>query len=164
MGHGQAMTRPGARRRRGSAYILVLGTAMIVTTIGMSSLLLMRVHTHVANASQDEVKARFYGPSVADYATFRIAGDANWRNTYTSDLWTPQITVGEMKFRCKLVDEADGDLADDDYQPVRLYSEATVGSAVRIYSVVLEPDVDGGGALTGSVTPVPGTWRQEVLP
>ena len=164
MAHERAMTRPGARRRRGSAYVLVLGTAMIVTTIGMSSLLLMRVHTHVANASRDEVKARFYAPSVADYVAFRIALNANWRTTCTNDTWTLEQTFGELKYRHKLVDEGDGDLADDDYQPVRLYAKATVGNAVRIYSVLLEPDVDGVGALTGSMTPVPGTWRQEVLP
>ena len=164
MAREQAMTRPDARHRRGSAYILVLGTAMIVTTIGMSSLLLMRVHTHVANASRDEVKARFFGPSVADLATFRIASNAAWRTAYTNDAWTNEQTVGELKFRYKLIDEADGDLGDDGYQRARLYAKATVGSAVRIYSVMLEPDVDGGGALTGSVTPVPGTWRQEVLP
>ena len=158
------VTRRRHHNRRGTVYILVLGTAMIVTTIGMSALLIMRVHTRIAEASLDEVKARFYAQSAVDVATFWIAADADWRPTYTNDTWTPYDTAGELKFRLKFVDEQDGDLADDVYQPVRVYAEAKVKAAVRIYAVVVEPDVDGGWALTGSVTPVPGTWRQEVLP
>ena len=131
------MTRRHHHNNRGSAYILVLGTAMIVTTIGLSSLLIMRVHTHTANASRYEIKARFYAQSVVDIVLFRIAADANWRTTYTNDTWTSQEHIRELWFRYKLVDEQDGDLADDAYQPVRVYAEATVGTAVRIYSVLL---------------------------
>ena len=136
-----AVRRP--RNCRGSAYVLVLGTAMVVTTIGMSALLIMRVHTHTANASRDEIKARFYGQSVVDIVLFRIANDANWRTTYTNDTWTGREKIRELRFRYKLVDEEDGDLADDVYQPARLYAEATVGAAVRIYSVLLNPGSSG---------------------
>jgi len=101
---------------------------MIVTTIGLSSLLMMPVHSDVANASRDEVKARFYAPSVADLAVFRIAANANWSTEYTNDQGTTEQTVGELEFRYKLVDQEDG------------------------------------GVSTISVTTVPDTWRQEVLP
>ena len=158
------MTRSGIHHRRGTAYILVLGTAMIVTTIGLSSLLIMRVHTRVAEASRDELKARFYAQSVVDIVMFRIANDVNWRTTHTNDTWTAEEKITELTFQYKLVDELDSDLTDDGYEPARLHAKAAVGTSVRIYSVVLDPDVDGGGVLTGSVTPVPGTWRQEILP
>jgi len=110
---------------------------MIVTTIGLSSLLIMRVHTHTADASRYEVKARFYAQTVVDIVLFRITSDPNWRTTYTNDTWTVREKVRELRFRYKLVDEEDGDLADNTYQSVRVYAEATVGTAVRLYSVLL---------------------------
>lgn len=158
------MQRTSHHRCRGSVYVLVLGTAMIVSTIGLSTLLLARVHNHAARMNLNELKARFYGPSVVELALFRIEADANWRSTYTHDRWLANEAVGELTFTFKLVDEQDTDLANDALDPVRLYAAALVDDALRIYSIQLLPDVDLAGIPTGTMTPAPGTWRREVLP
>ena len=129
-----------AHHRRGSAYIAVLGTAMIITIIGLSSLLITRVQQRAAAGSHDLVKARFQGESTVDLAQFWIAEDPNWRTSLKNDVWSGVRTIDEADISYKLVDEVDGDLANDDTQPVRVYSKAVVGNATRIYSMELAPD------------------------
>jgi len=125
--------------RRGSAYIAVLGAATIVTVIGLSALWVARVRGRGAKVDQDAAQARFYAQSAVDIVRFRIANDPNWRTTYTHDTWQADKALGEHTFSFKLADEADGDLANDPSQPVRLYTRANVGDATRLYSVLLQP-------------------------
>lgn len=120
---------------------------MMVAVIGMSAIALTRVQTRIANANRDVTKARFYSQSLIDVVLLRLAGNANWRNTYTDDTWSTAETVGDVTLQFKLVDE-DGDLADDAADPVRLYAKATVGQAVRIVSVLL----DKGEAVEAATT------------
>lgn len=126
------------RRHRGSAYVAVLGMSMIITVIGLSAVMAARVTTRTVNADRDMARAVFAGRSVMEIATHRIANDSAWRSTYTNDTWTTDETLDELVFSYKLVDEQDGNLTGDTTQPVRLYAKATVGDALRIYSVVLE--------------------------
>lgn len=142
------MSRRSNRHRTGSVYLVVLGAAMIVAVLGVSALMAVRVHRRVAEASGEVLRARFAAESIIDLAAFRIASDPNWRSAYTHDEWTPTEALGgDIGFQFKLVDERDGDLADDPSQPVRLYGRAAAGDAVRIYSVLLTPD---GGPLANN--------------
>lgn len=125
--------------RPGSVYIAVLSVAMLVTVIGLSALQVVRVEQRAVTATESAVQADVFAQAVLDLALFRIAGDLNWRSTYTHDTWTSEQTVGDVSFSFKLRDERDADLADDTKQPVRLYGKATAGDAVRIYSVLLQP-------------------------
>ncbi len=128
-----------ATRRRGSVYVAVLGVAMMVTILGLSALAATRLRRDSAVGTETVVKASLYAQSVVDIVLYRLENDPNWRTTYTHDIWTADEPVGEVTFAYHFVDEADGDLANDPTQPVRLYVKATVGEAVRIASVRLAP-------------------------
>ncbi len=122
---------------KGGVYIVVLGTAMFVTVVGMSALLMARINTRITNADRDIVKARYYAQSLIEVGMLKAMTDPNWRTTHTNDIWSTDYTWDETVVTYKFVDENDADLADNPADPVRLYAKATVNDAVRIYSVVL---------------------------
>gem|GEM_PF-884125 len=128
-------------RRPGGVYVLVLGVALMVTIIGLSALLAVRVELRAVNNTEQTAKADFYAQSAIDLAMFKLAADSSWRTTYTNDTWVPLPTSGNGTCSFKLVDELDGNLANDPTQPVRVYGKAAIGEAVRIYSVQLDPIV-----------------------
>ena len=125
--------------RRGTVYIAVLGISLLVVIIGLSTLLAVRVERRAASATEAAVKARLGAESVTDLALCWITADPNWRSTYTSGTWAAAQTVDGVTFSLKLVDELDGNLANDPTQPVRLYGKAVTGEATRISSLVLNP-------------------------
>ena len=125
--------------RRGSLYIAVLGVATFVAVVGLSALAAVRIQQRVASLNEAAAQADFYAQSATDLTMFWIAADANWRTTYANDTWTTERSDGPVRFNFKLVDELDGNLANDPTQPVRLYGRATAGDAVRMYSVQLQP-------------------------
>jgi len=135
-----ALDNPARRGcRRGSIYLATLGTAVIVTIIGLSALLVARVHRATAAAVEDATRARIAADCAVDVMIFRLAGQSDWRDVLENDVWTSEEIAGDATVSYKLVDEIDGDLSNDDTQPVRLYAKARVGRAVRICSVLLNP-------------------------
>ena len=102
-------------------------------------MMLARNELRAASMAQNAVQADIGAQSLADLATYWVANDQWWRTNYTNNTWTTPQTVGGVSFTYKLIDELDGNLADDPNEPVRLYGKATVGDAVRIYSVRLNP-------------------------
>lgn len=115
---------------------------MLVTIIGLSSLLAGRVRLRVAALNESAIKADCAATSMIELALLRITNDPSWRTTYTNDTWTADETIGDITYSFKLVDEQDGDLAVGLASPVRLLGKATVGDVVRIYSVLLAGSSD----------------------
>ncbi len=136
---GLMMGGTGLTRRRGSAYIGLIGVAMIVTVIGLSALLGVRVELRTARLTEASAASQFVAPSIIEVGLLRINEDPDWRRTYTHDVWGIEETIGALKYTLKLVDEQDGDLANDPTDLARLYAKTTVGDAVGIYSVLLKP-------------------------
>jgi len=91
---------------------------------------------------------------------FRIESDAAWRTTCTSDVWSPDVGVGDAWVSYKLVDENDGNIASGAGDAVRIYGRARVHETVRIYSVVLAPS----NAVTKPMARQPATWRRDMAP
>jgi type II secretory pathway component PulK len=108
------------RCRRGSMYVAVLLTAMIVAVIGISALTITRVELRSAEGAKDTIEARFYAQSALEIGSHLINGDRNWRTAYSSGVWVAEQSIGTGTYAWKLVDEQDGDLANDPSQPVRL--------------------------------------------
>lgn len=127
------------RRARGTVYLLVLSVSVLITGIGLSALMLTRVERRTTELTRAITEARLAASSLLEVIVVRINNDTKWRSTYTHDVWEPNETFDDMVFTFKLVDEEDGDLANDISQPVRLYCKVDTGGARRIYSVLLEP-------------------------
>lgn len=123
------------RMRRGSAYLAVLGVAMLVTLIGLSGVLATRVGRRNAALSVAAWQADTAAQCFVDVVLFRLTHDLYWRVNYQNDAWSAPETCGDAAASFKLVDELDGDLTNDETQPARLYCRATIGEAMRMYSV-----------------------------
>lgn len=127
------------RPRRGSAYVLVLTTALTVTVIGLSALLTARVQMRIGSDEHTTIQCRLMAQAYVDVVVQRLTDDPAWRGKHTNDVWKAPEPGGGATLAYKLVDEEDGDLANDDFQSVRLYAKASIGNVTRMHSVLLSP-------------------------
>ncbi|XAL98866.1 hypothetical protein OT109_14910 [Phycisphaeraceae bacterium D3-23] len=132
------MTRRTATRQRGTVYLLVLVVTAMLVGIGVTAVMVGRIDVQGEALQDDMAQARQLGLGGLEVVRKRLESNSGWRSTYTNDVWSAPTVVGDGVCVFKLVDEGDGSLLDDDTDPVRVYVKATVGSAVRIYSVVIE--------------------------
>lgn len=127
-------------RQRGSVYILVLGVSLLVTVLGVGALMAVRVERDRATLDADAQQARRLAESAIDLALLEINNDPAWRTTHTDDVW-----VGEQSFAGGAIDwkldDADGDLADDDTERIKLIGAGRLGDARQRVGVTLEPPV-----------------------
>ncbi len=86
------------KRRCGSTYVLVLGTAMLVTVIGLSTLLVTRIEARSSRTTNDMAEARLYAQSAIDMGLFWIKQDADWRTTYGEGAWATDQVIGSGTF------------------------------------------------------------------
>jgi hypothetical protein len=144
--------------RQGSIYLAVMGVAMIVSIIGMTSMQIARLQLKSAGNRQDLEEARLLSQSGVEFGLGNMDFLPNWRTGMVSDVeMTPPLVVGNgtMTYSLSLVDE-DSDLSDDTNDSVRILGIGRVGDAVYATSVLLE----AAGALE-VMQIVPGTWRRK---
>jgi type II secretory pathway component PulK len=139
-------------------YLAVLGASMIITVLGVAGIFVVRLQAQTTTTANHAVRATAASASVIDLARLRLNTSATWRTDHTNNTWIADITFDGGRIAYKLVDEADGNLANDSTTPVRVYGRAVFGKALRMQSVLVNPDG------TGKLVAVAGSWRQEVLP
>jgi hypothetical protein len=126
------------RRRRGTAYLLVLIVSMLVLVIGLSALLNAQARGRVSGSVADQMIARVLAISAVDLAVYELAHDSNWRATYASGEWQPKRNIdGEDSVTFRLVDEDDGDLLGGTLLPVRLHGLGESHDAIQVCSVLI---------------------------
>jgi hypothetical protein len=145
-------------RRGGSAYLFLVGVATLMTVIGLALAVTSRLQTRSQNLIRDWEDAGTYAASAVEHGLASVAATSTWRTVYTSGSWIPAKSFGRGSFQWRLVDEADGNLSNNPAQPARLYGKATVGSACRMYSVLLEVGADGLAHVN------PASYRWEINP
>ncbi len=128
--------------RRGTSYLFFLGTALLVTIIGLSAMMVLRVKLRAAEGLGDRATAKLYAQSAVDAALLAIYSDRTWRTSITHDTWVAEQTFGDGSLTYKLVDEADGDLSADTNAPVRVYGKGVCRESVWIYSVLVQPPLE----------------------
>ena len=67
--------------RRGSVYLAVLGTAMIVSVLALSALALQRVQNRMLTSSADVRQAQLNAEAAIELGLLTIKNDPNWRTT-----------------------------------------------------------------------------------
>jgi len=108
------------RKRRGSAYITVLGTALAITVIGLSGIMASRVRLRWARNADDFANARLYAVSAIEMGLLRIQSNSDWRTFYGNGTWEADKLIGTGTYTLLGVDPADGNLADDPMHPLLL--------------------------------------------
>ena len=124
---------------RGSVYILVLGSAMLVTVIGVSSLLLTRVQHRVASNADDMVEARLHAWAAVNLGLQLIDQDSSWRGTYGNTSWPKNQPIGDGTYTIEVTDPADADLVAGPPGPVILSGIGMMNQARHEIQVTLAP-------------------------
>ena len=134
-------------RRRGTVYVVVIGVATTVSLIGMSGLMVARLQMRRAAEANAWTEAGDLALSGIELGITRVNAAANWRTSFQNNVEITPIAIGGGTVSFKLVDAAlglaggDGNLANNGFDPVRLYGIGRVGKTVRVYSAQLIGDV-----------------------
>jgi hypothetical protein len=138
-------------RRRGVAYLVVLGAAMLVAVLGMASLTAMRIERKAVENVADAAEARLIAQAAVEIGLQRIADDPTWRTTYTNGTWLTDIPLGNGRFTLAGIDPDDGDLGNSESHGVVLVGTGSKGRAVQKAEVTLVPKLQGLGCLTSAM-------------
>lgn len=133
------------KARKGSLYISVLGVAMVVSIIGLSSVMISRLELRSAHDTQLVTEAGVLSQSAIEWGITRINADSNWRNTYTNDAWQPDQAFGNGLFSFKLVADS-GDLTNPANGDVNIVGRGVVSRATQLCSVRVNNSVVSLGA------------------
>jgi len=131
-------------RRGGYLYLSVMGVAVIVSMVGMSAITLARLQLNHARIGNDASDAKLLAVAAVEAASATIHRHAvlseDWRTMYQNDTEypSPAQPLGGGTFTWKLAD-ADGDLADDDSDFVRIYGYGRVGNITHVETALLQP-------------------------
>jgi hypothetical protein len=122
--------------------VFFLGTALMVTVIGMSALTVFRVKVRSLEGVNDLAAARLHAQAGIQAGIYTIQMDTNWRTGYAHNTWSAAEPIGTGTYRWKLVDEVNGGLAVDAAAPVRIYGQGNAGGSVFICSVLVQGTLD----------------------
>ncbi len=135
------LTPDATHRRRGSIYIMVLGTSTAMTVIGLSALLAVRIERRGAEGTADLSKARFHARSAIEMGLFQIGSDLDWRTNQTNGNWYVDKPISTGTFTLEGVDPNDGDLGNNDTDPLVFTGIGTRGDALYSLQVTLTAEV-----------------------
>jgi len=134
-------------RCAGSIYLTVLGCSMLLTVIGLGSLLAVRVQRRLTETVHDSAKARLCAQSAIDLGLGYVAQDSNWRNNMSNGAWLSDKQLGDATLTLEGIDPEDNDLADSEYDTLVLTGIGVKGIARHKSQVTLVPVIEPLDAL-----------------
>src|SRR5579864_1825634 len=137
-------TKHSAPPSAGVAYVCILGASLLVAVMAFSMLTVARLNVRANGKINDAADAEVLAESAVEHCLTALNQNSNWRTTYQNNVKVAAVPLGRGSFTWKLVDEVNGTLASG---PARLYAYGSVGSAVRVYSVIIQPNADGSPVL-----------------
>jgi len=128
-----------SHHRRGAAMLLVLIAVAVATILALSFLAAQRPTAVVASNIDRKAKARQIAESALKMAIDYVNEDADWRTDKTSGTWMADASLDGGTFTLTGIDEADGDLADDNTDVVTLSVVATYQGVTHRVSARVTP-------------------------
>ena len=102
-------------KRRGGTYIIVVGSALVVSSLGMMAILQQRVQRKGFEAAADMEQARLNAESAVRLGLLQMARDPNWRSAAAANggavLTLTSADFGNVVLEA--LDPHDADLTDD---------------------------------------------------
>lgn len=114
-------------RCRGSIYLTVLGSSLIVTVIGMSALAAVRIQRQVDQTNHDLAQARLLARSALELGMLQIRDDPRWR-TRGEGPWFSDRPMADGRMSLTVSDPLGGGFSDPQ-GPAALTGEGHVGVA-----------------------------------
>lgn len=125
--------------RAGGVYIVVLGTALIVSVLGMSTLVLQRLQSRQLSATGDMRQAQLNAEAAVELALLAIQTESDWRTARTNGRWFTARNTGQGHCSADVIDPLDNNLADDDQEPVIIVGIGNSGLAEQRLQVTVDP-------------------------
>ncbi len=139
-------------RERGSVYLLVLVSTMIVVGVGLSALLAIRVRHQSVILAADAADAGLYARAGVEIGIDKIGATSSWRTAVPGDgKWIVDQKIGRGTLSLSVSDPADGDVDDSEDDPVLLLGTGVRGSARQLLSVLLTPRFDPVTCLASTI-------------
>ena len=162
----------GDQPRRGAVLLIVLGVAMIVAIVALSTLLLNRQLSRRSRLVNDSAQADCLARSGLQIGAHAIQADDNWRTTYSDGSLVDGLEIVGGTINVVGLDPTDGNLDNGDRDPVRLVSTGSYGNSTRALIATLQPTTEvceclhslihAGGSLTGVTSTVYGKGQISV--
>jgi hypothetical protein len=127
------------RARTGGVYIVVLGTALMVSILGMSSLVLQRIQNRHLSATEEMRQAQLNAETAIELGMLIFQDESNWRTARTNGRWFTARNTGAGTCTLDVVDPIDANLADDDKEPIVLLGIGNRGKAEQRIEVTVDP-------------------------
>jgi hypothetical protein len=137
--------------RRGSVYLAVLGTGLIVSLLAFSALALQRLQNRMLTASADIRQAQLNAEAAIELGLLAIKQDSDWRNAYANGTWFGSRNMGSGSCTLSVVDPVDGNLADDDTESIVMTGVGASGTAVQRVVRTFDPHAEALDCLRSSV-------------
>lgn len=157
--------RQSTRSRRGSIYVLTLGTTMIVAVLGLAALTLVRIQRLQMEGGDDMRNAQAYAKVALDMAWHRVQNDSSWRSKMASGTWSTDQAISDGFYSFTATDPFDGNLTNSAVHPVVIIGVGKSGNSIQKLQMeiralqpgirCLEPVVQSNNNLTfdgGTVT------------
>jgi hypothetical protein len=128
-----------SRYRTGGVYIAVLGTALVVSVLGMSTVMLQRVQNRLLVATKDMHQAQLNAESAVELGMLILKDESNWRTARTNGRWFTARGTGAGTCSLDVIDPADSNLADDDSETIVLRGIGTSGLSEQRVEVTVDP-------------------------
>ncbi|KPK78250.1 MAG: hypothetical protein AMJ79_00120 [Phycisphaerae bacterium SM23_30] len=124
-----------SKHKRASIYILTLASAMVLVSLvlGLSYLVMQSRRSLRTNAEID--RARVYAELGIYHALHFTAVEPNWRQLLPSGIWLQDVTVDQATYSVSGIDPVDGNLANNQVDPVDLICTAAVNGAQHTLQV-----------------------------
>jgi hypothetical protein len=150
---GQPARHAGNRRarRRGSVFVLVLATAMVLSVLGMSAIMLGRVQRRACQSVSDVSGAKACAQAALRMGLLRIEDNPDWRFAYPHGAWESGVAIGDGTYTLQGIDPSDSDLADAPEDPVVLIGIGKKGRAVHKTRITLATVNRGYGCLQAAL-------------
>jgi len=145
------MRHTSTAHRPGSVYLLVLVTVTTVTVLGLASLSVVSSQRGQSESVGDVMDARAAAESGVDLALAIMHDNPGWRWTLPNGDWRTDAALGNASYTIKVVDPADGNLANDPCQPVNVTAYGTAARARSIINLRLEAESPFEGSFSGII-------------
>ena len=137
--------------RRGTIYVMVLFSSLIVASIGLASLQMVRLQSRTATSNVNFAEARAYARSAIDIAMLRIRNNPYWRTQWGNGNWVTNQAIGNGTFSIVASDPVDNDVTTGENHPVILTGIGFKGESRFKVSVRLEVGARKGSCLEVSM-------------
>lgn len=125
------------RSRRGTAYLAAVGVGMLVATLALGAMLSARSRARAIQLQVDEGVARQNAIAAVNFARATIAAEADWRETYASEMWLNGVEMNGGTFGYAVVNPR-GAINRDPLDAVIVTGDGQKGFARQRLSVYLD--------------------------